>query len=186
MKPSILSLSSMILGIGSSEAFSNNCCSAFSHREFSRSKISASDNSCLHHPYEHLRIDAVSQTQGEYGVQDSIQVEENELDIEWREHTLKTPAVKRVREALVKKYLQIGKSLEYAESEVDEFLNDRERSEKFVKMRAFAVTSRESFTWEDGVQLAIAFIFGAMMHMWSSPTEVYTLFYEYYFPNSIF
>ena len=94
-------------------------------------------------------------------------ITEEDLDLRWQD-TLKSEAVQRVRQALVKKYLQLGRSSEYAEREVDEFLSDRKRSQKFVEMRAFAVTSGESFTWEDGLQLAIAFLFGALFHIVST------------------
>lgn len=95
----------------------------------------------------------------------------DDLDMRWKD-TLQSEAVQRVRKALVKKYVQLGRSSEYAEREVDEFLNDRERSQKFVEMRAFAVTSGDAFAWEDGVQLALAFFFGAMFHFMSNNEEV--------------
>lgn len=70
--------------------------------------------------------------------------------------------VRHLRENLVQKYVQLGRSLEYAETEVDEFLRDRKRSEKYIEMRSSVKKATESFTWEDGVQLSLAFLFGLL------------------------
>jgi hypothetical protein len=39
---------------------------------------------------------------------------------------------------LIAKYLSAGKSQEYAEQEVDKFLSDPDRSEKYLDMRRYA------------------------------------------------
>jgi len=49
-----------------------------------------------------------------------------------------------VREQLVEKYLSLGRSQEYAESEVDNFLNDPNRSQKFLEMRRYAKSQQDA------------------------------------------
>eukprot|EP00816_Leptocylindrus_hargravesii_P004181 CAMPEP_0196804924 /NCGR_PEP_ID=MMETSP1362-20130617/4625_1 /TAXON_ID=163516 /ORGANISM="Leptocylindrus danicus, Strain CCMP1856" /LENGTH=190 /DNA_ID=CAMNT_0042177517 /DNA_START=49 /DNA_END=621 /DNA_ORIENTATION=+ len=83
-----------------------------------------------------------------------------ELDALWTQ-ALTTDEVQLVRQELVAKYLQLGRSQEYAEREVDEFLSDRERSEKYLEMRAYAKGSAGSgFSTELVVQLGLAFFLG--------------------------
>mmetsp|Transcript_3573 Transcript_3573/g.6086 ORF Transcript_3573/g.6086 Transcript_3573/m.6086 type:complete len:156 (-) Transcript_3573:209-676(-) len=43
-----------------------------------------------------------------------------------------------VREELIAKYMEMGKSRELAENEIDEFLQDPEQSRKYLEMRAYA------------------------------------------------
>eukprot|EP00586_Coscinodiscus_wailesii_P019394 CAMPEP_0172501904 /NCGR_PEP_ID=MMETSP1066-20121228/154922_1 /TAXON_ID=671091 /ORGANISM="Coscinodiscus wailesii, Strain CCMP2513" /LENGTH=137 /DNA_ID=CAMNT_0013276953 /DNA_START=92 /DNA_END=502 /DNA_ORIENTATION=+ len=43
--------------------------------------------------------------------------------------------IQKVRQDLISKYLKLGRSRDYAEAEVDKFLNDPERSQQFLAMR---------------------------------------------------
>jgi len=61
----------------------------------------------------------------------------------WQIH-LQSVEVQEVREQLVEKYLSLGRSQEYAESEVDNFLNDPNRSQKFLEMRRYAKSQQDA------------------------------------------
>ena len=66
-----------------------------------------------------------------------------------------------VREELIKKYLDLDRTREVAEKEVDSFLSDRARSEKFLEMRRIAKEAEiGAFTPVVGLQLASAFFIG--------------------------
>lgn len=47
-------------------------------------------------------------------------------------------AIQEVKAELVAKYVAAGKSEEYAQQEVDKFLSDPDRSEKYLDMRRYA------------------------------------------------
>lgn len=51
--------------------------------------------------------------------------------------------IKEVRFELVQKYVSAGKSTQYAEEEVDKFLSDPDRSEKYLEMRRYAKAQAE-------------------------------------------
>jgi hypothetical protein len=51
--------------------------------------------------------------------------------------------LQEVRQQLIDKYLSLGRSQEYAEVEIDNFLNDPSRSRKFLEMKKY-VKSQEN------------------------------------------
>lgn len=109
----------------------------------SNKQVSAGDN-------------VMSSTSGDVAASPS----KEELDALWTQG-LTTDEVQQVRQELVAKYLQLGRSHEFAEREVDEFLSDRERSEKYLEMRAYAKGSAGAgFSTELVVQLGLAFFLG--------------------------
>mmetsp|Transcript_9009 Transcript_9009/g.13233 ORF Transcript_9009/g.13233 Transcript_9009/m.13233 type:complete len:170 (+) Transcript_9009:207-716(+) len=76
---------------------------------------------------------------------------------------MKNQEMKEVREELVTKYLSAGKSQEFAEQEVDEFLSDPERSEKFLEMRRYAkAQANELMGFESILILGGAFFLGLL------------------------
>ena len=67
---------------------------------------------------------------------------------------------------LIDKYLELGRSKEFAENEVDNFLADRERSEKFLDMRRIAKEAEiGAFSPQVGLQLGLAFILGLVLNV---------------------
>uniref|UniRef100_A0A7S2HA71 Uncharacterized protein n=1 Tax=Helicotheca tamesis TaxID=374047 RepID=A0A7S2HA71_9STRA len=69
--------------------------------------------------------------------------------------------VQEVRAELIQKYISLGRTQEYAEREVDEFLSDPERSEQFLEMRRYAnAQAEELMGFEIWVQLFGAFALG--------------------------
>uniref|UniRef100_A0A6U3RM51 Uncharacterized protein n=1 Tax=Ditylum brightwellii TaxID=49249 RepID=A0A6U3RM51_9STRA len=74
---------------------------------------------------------------------------------------LESAEVQEVRAELVQKYLSLGRTQEYAEREVDEFLSDPERSQQFLEMRRYAnAQAEELMGFEVWVQLFGAFALG--------------------------
>ncbi|GMH54850.1 hypothetical protein TrRE_jg6885 [Triparma retinervis] len=71
-----------------------------------------------------------------FSVQITGEDSDGEVD-EWVQRLASTE-VEEVRIELIEKYLELGRTQEFAENEVDNFLNDRERSEKFLDMRRIA------------------------------------------------
>mmetsp|Transcript_9158 Transcript_9158/g.13290 ORF Transcript_9158/g.13290 Transcript_9158/m.13290 type:complete len:181 (+) Transcript_9158:202-744(+) len=107
-----------------------------------------SPNVALTHQRTHSRITPVfASSIGKNGGEDTTTAEpfasteadsnSEEPDGIWSEQ-LESQEFTEVREELVNKYLELGRSLEYAEAEVTEFLSDRDRSEKFIEMRRYA------------------------------------------------
>ena len=61
------------------------------------------------------------------------------------------------------KYLSAGKSQDYAEQEVDKFLSDPDRSEKYLDMRRYAKAQANEFMgFESIVVVGGAFFLGMM------------------------
>lgn len=74
---------------------------------------------------------------------------------------LESEEVQEVRAELVQKYLSLGRTQEYAEREVDEFLSDPERSQQFLEMRRYAnAQAEELMGFEIWIQLFGAFALG--------------------------
>ncbi len=68
-----------------------------------------------------------------------------------------------MRQELVDKYLSLGRSQEYAEVEIDSFLNDPSRSQKFLEMRKYAKSQENaSMGFEDFVLYGCAFLVGLL------------------------
>ncbi len=62
---------------------------------------------------------------------------------------------------LIQKYLSAGKSREYAEEEVDKFLSDPDRSEKYLDMRRYAkAQANELMGFESVMVIGGAFFLG--------------------------
>lgn len=79
---------------------------------------------------------------------------------------LNSAEVEEVRVELIDKYLELGRSKEFAENEVDNFLADRERSEKFLDMRRIAKEAEiGAFSPQVGLQLGLAFILGLVLNV---------------------
>jgi len=92
----------------------------------------------------------------------SITREQTELTIEeeWQMQ-LESEEVKEVRGELIQKYINKGKTLEYASKEVDQFLSDPNRSQQFLEMRRYAKRQND-LGFEFGVQLVGAFMIGLL------------------------
>lgn len=84
---------------------------------------------------------------------------ETEQDL-WQAR-LESAEVAFVRNELIERYTSAGHSQTKAESEVDNFLNDRSRSENFLDMRRMAL-EQEIGQWspELGLWLGLAFVAG--------------------------
>jgi len=69
--------------------------------------------------------------------------------------------VQVVREELIQKFLRSGRTLQHAETEVDKFLGDRDRSYQFLEMRRYANAQAEDLRdpWTY-IQLGGAFVIG--------------------------
>ncbi len=64
---------------------------------------------------------------------------------------------------LIQKYISAGKSREFAEEEVDEFLSDPERSEQFLDMRRYAkAQANELMGFETVFVIGGAFFLGLL------------------------
>jgi len=91
---------------------------------------------------------------------------------EWSER-LSSLEVSEVRSELISKYLEIGRTREFAEGEVDTFLQDRERSEKFLDMRRIAkeaeIGEREGWSKETATQQAVLYLTTFHSSLLSSP-----------------
>jgi len=91
------------------------------------------------------------------------------LDEEWRRR-LRTSEVQNVRKELIKKYLAMGRTEDVAIREVDEFLNDRERSTPFLEMRHYAKVHQDL-----GPEIPIIFILFYLLGLAGSVImDVYT------------
>jgi hypothetical protein len=77
----------------------------------------------------------------------------------WTEQ-LDNEVLTEVRLELVQKYLDQGVSQEVAEKEVDIFLQDQERSEKYLEMRMYAALQADDLGPGFGLQLLGGFLFG--------------------------
>jgi len=76
---------------------------------------------------------------------------------------LQSAEIQEIRREMVAKYTSLGKSLECAEAEVDEFLNDREKSQQYLEMRRYSQAQVEDMTMSGGLgQLILAFFIGLM------------------------
>lgn len=72
---------------------------------------------------------------------------------------LDSKEVQEVRNELIQKYLSLGRTMEYAEMEVDKFLSDPERSSQFLEMRRYAKANND-LGFEFIFQLGGAFLLG--------------------------
>lgn len=74
---------------------------------------------------------------------------------------LESKEVQEVRQELIQKYISLGRTMEYAEVEVDKFLSDPERSQKFLEMRRYAkAQANELMGFETAVTIGGAFFVG--------------------------
>jgi len=91
---------------------------------------------------------------------DADQSKEGQLspDEEWRIQ-LESDEVKEVRNELIQKYISKGRSMDFAEKEVDKFLSDPEQSRQFLEMRRYA-KAQNDLGFEGLLQLAGAFTIG--------------------------
>ena len=71
--------------------------------------------------------------------------------------------LKEVRQQLIEKYLSLGRSQEYAEVEIDNFLNDPERSRKFLEMKKYVKSQKDAaMGFENFFLYGAAFIIGLL------------------------
>jgi hypothetical protein len=73
---------------------------------------------------------------------------------------LQSAEIQEVRDALISKYVQLGKSPEDAEREVDGFLSDPERSKQYLEMRRYAKAQADELGFELYLQLGGAMLIG--------------------------
>lgn len=83
---------------------------------------------------------------------------------EWRLQ-LDSEEVAEVRQELIQKYLSSGRSMEYAEKEVDKFLSDPKRSAQFLEMRRYAKAQANDLGFEFIFQLGGAFAIGLIANV---------------------
>uniref|UniRef100_A0A7S2S5F0 Uncharacterized protein n=1 Tax=Eucampia antarctica TaxID=49252 RepID=A0A7S2S5F0_9STRA len=74
--------------------------------------------------------------------------------------------VMEIRNELIEKYLSLGRSQEYAEAEVDEFLKDDKRSAKYLDLKRYARAEGSLMGFENVVQVGAVLFAGHMMSCW--------------------
>eukprot|EP00584_Thalassiosira_punctigera_P021270 CAMPEP_0172552736 /NCGR_PEP_ID=MMETSP1067-20121228/47163_1 /TAXON_ID=265564 ORGANISM="Thalassiosira punctigera, Strain Tpunct2005C2" /NCGR_SAMPLE_ID=MMETSP1067 /ASSEMBLY_ACC=CAM_ASM_000444 /LENGTH=164 /DNA_ID=CAMNT_0013340787 /DNA_START=44 /DNA_END=538 /DNA_ORIENTATION=- len=67
-----------------------------------------------------------------------------------------------IRKELIEKFITLGHAEDYASREVAHFLEDFERSAKYVEMRRIAMTRGNDLGIEEAVQFAGAFLVGTL------------------------
>jgi hypothetical protein len=83
---------------------------------------------------------------------------------QWRDQ-LQSKEVQRVREDLLRNFLRHGRSREYAEAEVDEFLSDPERAQPFLEMKRYAASQADDLLAPEPIfQFVLAFFSGFALH----------------------
>jgi galactose-1-phosphate uridylyltransferase len=76
---------------------------------------------------------------------------------------LQSRDVQEVRQELIEKYLSLGRSQEYAETEIDKFLNDPSRSQKFLEMKKYVKSQEDaSMGFENFLLYGGAFFVGLL------------------------
>ena len=107
----------------------------------------------------------LSTTEMDDGAKRSLHIDQtSDLSNEegWQEY-LQTREVQEVRQQLIDKYLSLGRTQEYAEVEIDRFLNDPSRSQKFLEMRKYVKSQEDaSMGFENFLLYGCAFIFGLL------------------------
>ena len=73
---------------------------------------------------------------------------------------LKSAEIQEVRQELIMKYVQLGKSPEDAERDVDDFLSDPEQSNQYLEMRRYAKAQADELGFDLYFQLGGAFFIG--------------------------
>ena len=73
---------------------------------------------------------------------------------------MSTEEVLEIRNELIQKYLSIGRSQEYAEAEVDEFIRDEKRSAKYFDMKRYARKEGGVMGFETAVQICAYLLMG--------------------------
>jgi hypothetical protein len=97
----------------------------------------------------------------------------------WQEY-LQSREVQEVKEQLIQKYLSLGRSQEYAEKEIDTFLNDKSRSQKFLEMRKYVKSQQNaSLGFENFFFYGGAFFVGLL----GDATFKYILQYQELYPQ---
>ena len=92
---------------------------------------------------------------------DDISMNAVAADNSWSEEAVDSKFVDGIREELISKYLDQGISRENAEKEVDSFLIDKERSRKYMEMRAYASKAKGyDLGIGEGFQFIFAFLVG--------------------------
>lgn len=86
---------------------------------------------------------------------------------------MSTEEVLEIRNELIQKYLSIGRSQEYAEAEVDEFLRDEKRSAKYFDMKRYARTEGGVMGFETAVQVCAYLLMGHIV------SDMMRLFMDY-------
>lgn len=75
--------------------------------------------------------------------------------------TIDDKEMQEVRQELIEKYLAFGKSLDVAESEVDKFLRDPDRSRQFLDMRRYNKAQKDAMLgFESPLMFLAAFSLG--------------------------
>eukprot|EP00557_Chaetoceros_sp_GSL56_P002012 CAMPEP_0176495604 /NCGR_PEP_ID=MMETSP0200_2-20121128/10747_1 /TAXON_ID=947934 /ORGANISM="Chaetoceros sp., Strain GSL56" /LENGTH=177 /DNA_ID=CAMNT_0017893497 /DNA_START=560 /DNA_END=1093 /DNA_ORIENTATION=+ len=102
----------------------------------------------------------------------------NKEDTSSTSFDMREKEMEEVRMELIAKYLSAGKSQEYAEQEVDKFLSDPDRSEKYLDMRRYAkAQADELMGFESIFVIGGAFLLGltgnVMLKYLSAYKEVY-------------
>lgn len=88
---------------------------------------------------------------------------------------LQSAEVQEVRNALISKYLQLGKSPKDAEREVDGFLSDSERSKQYLEMRRYAKAQADELGFELYLQLGGAILIGFAVNTLNNYYNAYTV-----------
>lgn len=82
-----------------------------------------------------------------------------------------------VRQELIEKYLAFGKSLDIAESEVDRFLRDPDRSRQFLDMRRYNKAQKDAMLgFESPLMFLAAFSLGMIGNYYFHFLDLNTLF----------
>ena len=78
----------------------------------------------------------------------------------WSVRRLGSKLVEEIKQELLAKYAERGVSLAQAEQEIEVFLSDKERSEKYLEMRAIAQAKADDLGLGNGLELVLGFLVG--------------------------
>lgn len=150
-------------------AFALNEAGAFSVRpQFSspRPRISLVDRSCRPSTTSSLQAATVGSGSSSHGNNSANNRRGRTLTLN-EQLELET-----IRTELIQKYITLGHTEDYAEKEVDYFLEDEERSRQYVEMRRVAMARGNDLGIEMFVQFGLAFGVGMMgswlIHSWDA------------------
>ena len=110
-------------------------------------------------PQEQFRQEQPRTLHSAISSEDSPSGADGDKEEDWQKH-LESQEIRFVREELISKYVEAGKTQDVAEREVDEFLRDPEQSRKYLEMREYAMKQADLLGPELYLQFFGYFILG--------------------------